>query len=1558
MSSSPPQHSLSLPTSGTLPPVLPTPSSSTSASARSSPQPRNELEQQLAEKEKQLQETRSVIEKNVFAKQIRQIQDKLKEYDHQKTNQQQAGYEAGQQRSPSLDNLPPVTMEKLRNLERDFSSHRVNPLSPGLTGLRKEKLLQRSNGLEPLPSPSSSTLLPPVHGHDSSILPLPPSLTGSTPTKRRSKVPNTDRRNTDIEFATEIGQGLLLEVRKMQALLQEKEEQLRALEIQKADLERAAESMAKQLRQREENEEKLQQETWNLELAKQELTVSVTELQQNLSKARSEQNKLSKQLNQLVSEIEHLRDREEKLTATVDMMKNRHEQDMSAIRRQSAGLQREKSDQSKQIEALTSELAIIKAQSKIAKRSDPDLRPSTSVEVSDEPNAEISNVAKEGSSPNTTPPPSPKQTPTRNQALEVETLKTSLGHAHRMVSNLRSHLHKEKTEKFELKKLLSESQETIEQFQNDPRLWVDSGNNRLTSPTEPPTRKSHKAKRRAPARKNRSMSRHHRGDDITEETSENDKRRKRKDSQLSQVETSYTYSSVYSSDSELSAESDNDQPSILPGFSSLELELSQSQSKNPSPSISTKKSTSTTRDSMARSLGDELSAAKTSSAAEDTQDVALAGNANNAPLSLGAELAVGGAIGGLLSHFSSHNVSSESIAPTLAPEPRFVEWVQSSLPAFDFSPAEVQDIAVQCVQVSTSDASVQSIEVLTKDSGVQSIPIPTTDSGVQSTIIERTDSGVQSELVLTNDSGVQSELVLTNDSGVQSEMVEAVESIDMGTQSEVFVKSVDMGVQSNISTTHDVSVQSDIEETFEYIDMGTQCAMSIESADMATQSDSLTTHDMSVQSDLLEYVDQAVQYEESQKVHTQVQCDPLPLVHQSTQCDHNEAIDCSVQSDPVSIIEPITVDAGVQYDPSMEESAVLADPKSSSVAAAIPTTEDTREVVRMDRAVQVNIMADNDNSSTKGLLASAAGGIGLGALVSKAIDSAHAMPEDQSHATKQRSTSSGYDTETTLRNLSSSDSPVSTTHKNDKPDTPIVIVEPMVYSRAESPLILSDTYMSLSEKSPAVSSDGSVSSPSYFSSPDELTDSKRLSFQEVLAPIQTKLYTKEETDAMIESAVAAAVVAALAKNQSNEDPQSDVRSLSEDTKRHTCDMSSNSIGRAGIRKGNTPSLADLAARGSSLRSSNSMRSTHDAPPPRPTSPPPASLLSRVGYAGSISTLESSSLRSSVSSREHKGKAPLYITQQDETSPQVYNSVYVEPNDIIYQGRQDLEPRREQQSLSSGMSLESLDGQRNNNNNISHSISSHSEVASQGPQAPENNSSGPIALVTDTMIGEWLWKYTRKHVGSGLSENRHKRYFWIHPYTRTLYWSTQAPGVESNVTKAKSAFIESVSTVEDSNPGVAGMPNVSLMIKTNTRLLKVTAPSMERHKVWLESLSYLLARANMDQPVAANPESEQQNPRLAVPPSVSSSGRVSLLRKRSIQQIQDLFRSGSNGSRLVAATGRSTPADHHRYDDDDEALEDVRMCCDGKHHVSKLEKDHLHRPTYRKRTSRPPATSRA
>ncbi|KAI9320400.1 hypothetical protein BX666DRAFT_1875071 [Dichotomocladium elegans] len=421
--------------SNSLSPVLPTPSQSTSASVR---QTRQRLERQLAENEKLLQESSSGIGKNVLAGQISQIKDQLRDLDHQRHQQRRDD-----------------PLERLRSLEREYRSN-------------NSTMDTSSKTLDLTTSPSTPDFLP-----------LPPAPTSNaTPTKRRSKVPSADRRNTDIEFATEIGQGLLIEVRKMQALLQQKEEQLSQIEIQKTDLERAVEAMAKQLRQREEIHEKLKEETWDLELAKQELTSTVTELQQNLQKSTGEQARFVRQMNNLKAEMERMRDQEEKLAQQLETTKTRHEHDMGVMRRHGAQLQREKAEQKKQIDALTSELAIAKAQSRIQKRSHVDLdhqyhqqahllagEKAVNADAADSTDSNAETSLDAGTSD--APPGSPK-----HKALEVETLKSSLAHAHRMVSNLRGNLHREKQEKFELKKLLAESQEVIEQMQNVD-MWVD-----------------------------------------------------------------------------------------------------------------------------------------------------------------------------------------------------------------------------------------------------------------------------------------------------------------------------------------------------------------------------------------------------------------------------------------------------------------------------------------------------------------------------------------------------------------------------------------------------------------------------------------------------------------------------------------------------------------------------------------------------------------------------------------------------------------------------------------------------------------------------------------------------------------------------------------------------------------------------------------------------------------------------------------------------------------------------------------------------------------------------
>ena len=118
----------------------------------------------------------------------------------------------------------------------------------------------------------------------------------------------------------------------------------------------------------------------------------------------------------------------------------------------------------------------------------------------------------------------------------------------------------------------------------------------------------------------------------------------------------------------------------------------------------------------------------------------------------------------------------------------------------------------------------------------------------------------------------------------------------------------------------------------------------------------------------------------------------------------------------------------------------------------------------------------------------------------------------------------------------------------------------------------------------------------------------------------------------------------------------------------------------------------------------------------------------------------------------------------------------------------------------------------------------------------------IQAITQTMIGEFLWKYTRKAGRGEMSNNRHRRFFWIHPYTRTLYWSDRDPSTAGRAElKAKSVAIEAVRVVADDNPMPPGLHRKSLVIITPGRSVKFTAQTSQRHETWFNALSYLLLR---------------------------------------------------------------------------------------------------------------------
>ncbi|KAI5304603.1 hypothetical protein KEM56_006274, partial [Ascosphaera pollenicola] len=156
----------------------------------------------------------------------------------------------------------------------------------------------------------------------------------------------------------------------------------------------------------------------------------------------------------------------------------------------------------------------------------------------------------------------------------------------------------------------------------------------------------------------------------------------------------------------------------------------------------------------------------------------------------------------------------------------------------------------------------------------------------------------------------------------------------------------------------------------------------------------------------------------------------------------------------------------------------------------------------------------------------------------------------------------------------------------------------------------------------------------------------------------------------------------------------------------------------------------------------------------------------------------------------------------------------------------------------------------------------------------------IQAITQTMIGEWLWKYTRNLGRTGLSSTRHQRYVWVHPYTRTLYWSTHDPQADGSQHNSKSIPIESVREVEDENPYPPGVCSKSLEIVTPARTVKFTAQTSQRHETWYNALRYLLLRTTpeeengREQVEQASMDISTMNPTLRSPARTHNSLRMS------------------------------------------------------------------------------------
>ncbi|ELR04943.1 hypothetical protein VC83_02829 [Pseudogymnoascus destructans] len=391
-------------------------------------QAKRALEAHLAETERRIQDASKLG--TTLVQQRKELADRLKEIEKEQDEGE----------------ITPELRQKLVDIEKEYNE-------VGRESARAFLPKSRVSSSELAESPF------PVQGKRS----VSPSKFESQATASPSKlsVPNRKQRNQpsnrvhDIEFATEISTSLLSQVRHLQALLAEKEESLRNVNTEKARLEAEAEGFNQRLRALDESEQRYKDENWSLETQLHEHIATAKEAAAREKKLTQSLNALQVQKTTAQKDLDEMKLSHSKLSETHAAAVKHHDTELGGLKRNMAMVENERGALQRKIEDLTGqnhELAMAVARQ----------RGIADEQESQDATDEDFETADDNVTPEHSPPPSPTKMTPRHSHLEAETLKSSLHHAHRMIQSLKGNIHREKTEKLELKRMLQDARDELE----------------------------------------------------------------------------------------------------------------------------------------------------------------------------------------------------------------------------------------------------------------------------------------------------------------------------------------------------------------------------------------------------------------------------------------------------------------------------------------------------------------------------------------------------------------------------------------------------------------------------------------------------------------------------------------------------------------------------------------------------------------------------------------------------------------------------------------------------------------------------------------------------------------------------------------------------------------------------------------------------------------------------------------------------------------------------------------------------------------------------------------
>jgi predicted nucleic acid-binding Zn-ribbon protein len=1279
------------------------------------------LEAHLSETKRRLNEASNVG--TVLLKQQQELQDRIREIDDHESHEE----------------ITPQLRQKLDELERE-----VGEVSRETARIFVPKSRVPSGESA---DASESVVLSSQAQHSPSKI--------HAPSRKLRNQPAT--RSNDVKLATELSDALLTQLRDLQAAYAEKDDAWKEAMSIKRELELDGENMRQRLRALDDSEQRFKDENWTLETQLHDLSAAQKE-------AADREQKLSQTLNSLRSEqasvqreYEELKQAHSKLADDHATARKLNDAEVSTLRRNATSSETEMASLQKKVEDLTTQnKELAKAFAARHREAEIAIAQGFGNITGDEDDDQIT--------PEPSPPPSPSKATPRHGALESETLKSSLLHAQRQIQHLKNNIHREKTEKFELKRLLQESRDELE----SKRRVGDAGAKKKNPKQAEPPKKQVRSDRLGAARdaKDEILMEDQEWED--QDTIDTPSKAKRAVPTIGSSETRDHSTDAYvtategsdafetANEQEASTETDAFQTTVETLDGDSEGDLTETEKVTPVATQIRKKTSPMNRysfQSTASTSGDEVD--------DEILSTPLQGQQPRFKLRLGR--------GGIRKSSPREEATpNDSPVTTIAQDSPASTSSASGTPGQGRSLfAELGDLSDGETEQSVTPQSVGARSLAESPELSKRTPLPSRLRAVQS--FEDKPSMVDSSTMTESPGRTNISIPEVIGAGVTGAAVTALIDHKRG---------------------HEV--------------------------------EELEPADDEVKGTATRLVLPKREVEEKPKIIL------VPSVIVSQYTDPYEH--------PVEISEP----AILTMSTFVSQQTKPSEPSKPAPLQLTTTTLSSQHIEPEEgprTAVPVLDQSEISSQDTEPLL-----------VVDDSVFNMKPSPLSISQTYSQETTpyepAEAPDVLTAEQKDKSSDS-----RPTSKSGTPV--------SKGSLGLFGSMFRRGKHDKNePIIVAEDMTSQPDTESTRDVEAEApvvrdSRVPFQTVDGNAQIiKPYTEKSTASMTTS--------------------SEFHTLSESTQTMLSAMDIDKLFKANASRDVTTSPTGGILFGSSsprkakepIRrpgSSGSNRSTISPPPPLP--------------AEAKQVIAAASQRSSVE------PLPAPKPASSSMGPPIM------PASAYNRGSASRRPRTPVGPVSSpskGKTVANVGVSRSGVSSRRSSVSSFASELDQRfnigrPHYGHQPGTDPrmIQALTQTMIGEFLWKYTRKPGRDDFSNTRHRRYFWVHPYTRTLYWSEKDPSsADRSELRAKSVPIESVRVVTDDNPNPPGLYHKSIIVHTPGRPLKFTAATSQRHETWFNALAYLLQRTD-DEDEAAAEDTAEYNPQVRSNSRATGRSRVSV-----------------------------------------------------------------------------------